>query len=128
MIPASFACWSEQTIVMLFRMCGIMSLGRLRARTTTVAAAAAAEFQCCNIDRTYLEITLLVVSGYALLQINNHIKQLPSSVPQLLQDVLKRLETDHSATLMNHIMLLLSCSREGDHKFGSLQVYCCTYL
>ena len=56
-------------------------------------------------------------------QVNDYIKQLPSNVPQLLQEVLRRLELDHGATLMKHVMLLLSCAREGTRWHGVLDGY-----
>ena len=54
-------------------------------------------------------------------QMGNKLKSLPHTLPQLLGEVLARLEEDHGESLVAAALCLLACSRNGEYcVFSSL--------
>ncbi len=50
---------------------------------------------------------------YLLCQVMEKLKSLPHTVPQLLQEILARLEEDHGKQVVSTAMGLLVCTRTG---------------
>ncbi|XP_065187507.1 telomerase protein component 1-like [Sycon ciliatum] len=62
----------------------------------------------------YLNLACAELRVFGIFEkVNQYIKDMPSSIPQLLQGVLQRLESDHGETAMRHMMLLLASTRDG---------------